>query len=123
MPNAELMRRPDTRQAAILLEGAIGEDDRRKMLSWVDPSVVDAFATLYWEANEFNDHDLLDWLDQELLMSAARRGWRANQVVDIQKGEQSSKAAQERYLDPTYGPAPQQAQKAEAAPPKRRWGG
>src|SRR5690349_10712658 len=95
-------RSRDPRPAAIMLEGALGEEDRRKMMSWVQPGVIDAYATLYWEANEFNDDDLRDWLDQQLIISASRKGWRANQVVEVQKGEQAAKMSRERYLDPSY---------------------
>lgn len=106
-----------------MLEGAISEEDRRKMMSWVSPQVVDAFATLYWEAHEFVDYDLLDWLDQQLIMSAARKGWRAGQVVEIQVGEQALKVSNSRHLDPSYDrPQPAQAENGQAGK-RRGWGG
>lgn len=111
--------RMDPRAASIMLEGAVGEEDRRKMMSWVNPAVVEAFGTLYWEANEFDDDDLRDWLDQQLLVAASRRGWRANQVERIQMGEQDAKMARERYLDPQYGPG---QDKGPEGGKKRAWG-
>lgn len=117
---AEGPRSRDPRPAAIMLEGALGEEDRRKMMSWVPPAVVDAYATMYWEANEFSDDDLRDWLDQQLIIGASRKGWRANQVVEVQKGEQMAKMSRERYLDPSYGtPPPDEGKPAK----KGTWGG
>ncbi len=102
----------DYRPAGILLE-----DDQRRKLAFVPAQDVDAFASLYHEAAFFqrlsDKYDLdLDWtflsdfVDEEIRVGMARDGWRANQIVDVTRGREERREADERYLSPEYGDAP-----------------
>lgn len=106
----------EARKAAILLADV--EERRRKALSYVPKSDVDAFAGLYAEADRMDDiaHVLRErghpvpgyafqreWLDEQLNIGSARDGWRSLQVVDVEKGAKELNEEPERRLSPGGG--------------------
>lgn len=107
----------ETRPGGILLD-----EQRRKALSYVPKDDVDAFATLYWEADDMDciktkvdawcrenglppvpDFSFLRrWVDEQLNIGQSRDGWRSNQVLDAHRANQEEKEKMERYMSPEY---------------------
>lgn len=88
---------PDNRPAALLLD-----EDRKRMLAYLDPLVINAYAAEYDEAYEFEDEGTLRYLDQNLLLSMSKKGFRSNQIVEMSNAAEARRAAMERMSSPTY---------------------
>lgn len=56
-------------------------------LGYLEGPEMEAFATWYHEAEQFEDHDMRNWLDKQLLVALSRRGFRSNQIVDAIKAQ------------------------------------
>lgn len=91
------MEQQDTRPAALLLD-----QERKKALTYLDPSVVNAFASEYAEADEFEDNDLRRYLDENLIAAMSRKGFRSNQIVEMATAKEAQRIAQERYMNPSF---------------------
>src|SRR5688572_17366077 len=90
-------QQPDTRAAALLLD-----EERKEMLAHLEPIVINAYASEYAEALEFEDAETLRYLDKNLVMSMSKRGFRSTQVVEMSNAQQANKLAMERMGSPTY---------------------
>lgn len=88
---------PDPRQAALLLD-----EDRKRMLAYLDPLVINAYAGEYAEAMEFQDADTLRYLDENLFLSMSKKGFRSNQIVEMSNAREAARMAQERMSSPTF---------------------